>query len=58
MLKNEITYNGHERDNEWIPKEFNICYEDIDGRWMVQESVLNSNMGTKFYQLDKDSWEA
>ena len=41
-----------ERDSEGVPKWLNIYYEDIDGYNMVQMFSLNSNMGTKFYQLD------
>lgn len=46
-----------EKDDEGLPTRFNISYEDIDGRNMVQSFTLNPNMSTKYYQLDEEPWE-
>ena len=50
--------DDHERDEDGIPTWLNIYYEDIDGRSMIQSFILNSDMKTKFYQLEEEPWEA
>ncbi|WP_207724663.1 hypothetical protein [Blautia difficilis] len=42
----------HERDNEGIPKWFNINYDDIDGHSMFQTFELKDFDGKKYYSLE------
>ena len=48
----EILESEHERDNEGIPKWFNINYDDIDGHSMFQTFELKDFDGKKYYSLE------
>ena len=47
-----ITEDVYERNNERLPKWFNINYEDVDGRGMFQTFELKNFDGTRYFSLE------
>ena len=47
----ELATGEYTRDEEGLPKEFQICYEDVDGASMYQAYSLSSFDGRKYYTL-------
>lgn len=47
----ELATGEYMRDGEGLPKEFQICYEDVDGASMYQAYSLSSFEDKKFYTL-------
>lgn len=47
----ELATGEYARDEGGLPKEFQICYEDIDGASMYQAYSLSNFDGKKYYSL-------
>lgn len=47
-----VLTDDFERNEQGIPKWFNICYEDIDGQAMFQTFELKDFDGTPYYSLE------
>lgn len=47
----EILESGYARTDEWIPKDFYVSYDDVDGNEMYQIYTLRDYEGTQYYSL-------
>ena len=49
----ELLESDYERTEKWIPKWFNINYDDVDGHEMYQSFELKDFDGVEYYSLEK-----